>query len=240
VNTVALAMLCKTPCAGGSKTRLSPPLSPQECAALSACFIRDVAATADSLPDAAGIVPYAVCTPAGSEAELRALLPGRFQLLPQREGDLGARMAAAISDLLALGHAGVVLIGADSPTLPASILRDAAEAVRHGDRAVIAPALDGGYLLIGLSRPYPGLFHGVSWSTSTVYAATLERARALGLPVTSLPGWYDVDDEASLRLLEAELRGVPPPCAAAGVTWSDAPATRRFLASLRAAAASGA
>ena len=167
----------KAPIIGQTKTRLSPPLTPEECTALSACFIRDVAATIQSLADDGNVTAYAAYSPAGSEAALRSLLPAGFRLMAQGEGDLGARMLASISGLLAAGHAGAILIGSDMPTLPISILRNAVQAVRGNDCLVLSPALDGGYTLIGLSRPHTGLFSNIPWSTDKVYRLTLE-ARA--------------------------------------------------------------
>ena len=228
VSTVAVAMVCKTPVAGQSKTRLSPPLSAADCARLSACFIQDVAATIAALgPDVDG---YAVYTPEGSEPALRTLLPTRFRMLAQGGGDLGERLIRATADLLVAGHAGAVLVNSDSPTLPRAILRAAVDAVRQGDRVVLGPALDGGYTLIGLSKPHPEVFAGIPWSTDAVYRTTVERARAVALAVTNVPPWYDVDDVASLRVLQAELDGTPPPFATA--VGEEAPATRRFLAAL--------
>ena len=228
MNTVAVAMVCKTPIAGLSKTRLSPPLTAEQCARLSACFIRDVAATIASLgPD---VAPYAVYAPKESEPALRELLPAGFRLLAQRDGDLGKRLVAATADLLAAGHAGAVLVNSDGPTLPRSILRAAADAVRSGDNVVLSPALDGGYTLIGLAEPHPEVFAGIPWSTSGVYEMTLQRARESALAVTNVPSWYDVDDLASLRMLQAELGGSPPPCATPATIGGDARATRRLLA----------
>ena len=233
MNTVAVAMVCKTPVAGQSKTRLSPPLSAKDCAELSACFIRDVAAIIDSLgPDAAG---YAAYTPEGSEPALHPLLPQRFRLLAQGPGDLGERLIKVSADLLAAGHAGAVLVNSDSPTLPHAILRAAVDAVRQGDNVVLGRALDGGYTLIGLARPHPEIFTGIPWSTADVYHATLARVRKSALTVTNVPAWYDIDDLASLRVLQAELSGTPPPCATPTTIGGDAPATRRFLAERRAA-----
>jgi rSAM/selenodomain-associated transferase 1 len=240
VGTVAVAMVCKTPTAGQSKTRLSPPLSPDKCARLSACFISDVASTIQSLASSDDVIGYAVYAPEGSEAAMRLLLPDGFRLLAQRGSGLGERLTAATADLLAAGHAGVILVNADGPTLPRSILRAAVEAVRGGDRVVLSPALDGGYTLIGLSKPHPEIFAGIPWSTATVYRVTVDRAREVALSVTNVPGWYDVDDLASLRILEAELGGQPPDCAVHGVIGGDAPATRRFLAEHGTALASAA
>jgi len=229
MSTVAIAIVCKTPAPGQSKTRLSPPLRPEECAALSECFIRDVSASVQRVADEGGVTGYAVYTPLGSEPALRALLPARFHLMPQGGGDLGARMFKAVSELLARGHAGAVLIGADMPTLPLSILRDAVDAVRRNDCVALSPALDGGYTLIGLSRPHARLFADMPWSTGEVYRQTLARACELGLPVECVPGWYDVDDAASFAMLEAEMAGCRPAFANPTLVAADAPATRQFL-----------
>lgn len=230
MQDIAVGIFCKTPAAGQSKTRLSPPLSPEECASLSACFIRDIASTIDEVAREGGATGYAVYTPAGSEAALRALLPQSFQLLLQCEGDFGTRIAMAARELLAR-YAGVILVNADSPTLPASILRAAIDATRRGG-VVLSPALDGGYTLIGLSELPEHLLAGIPWSTSQVHQRTVARAQEFGLAVTNVPGWYDVDDAESLALLRRELAGEPLPFAPAG-TGAPASATRSFFARRR-------
>src|SRR3954451_5679328 len=92
MQPVAIGIFCKTPTPGYSKTRLSPPLRPDECATLSACFIRDLAATTGELTYDGSATGYAVYTPVGSEVALRALLPTGFRLLPQCAGDFGTRL----------------------------------------------------------------------------------------------------------------------------------------------------
>ena len=226
-TTVAVAIICKTPAAGKSKTRLCPPLRPDECAAISACFIGDLGRTIAGLSHPAAR-PCAVYTPAGSEAQLLSILPG-FALTLQGEGDLGDRLCKGIGDLLEAGHAGAILISSDSPTLPPAILNAAVEAVLAGDQMVIAPAFDGGYALIGLSRVHPRLFADMAWSTETVFEITMERARQIDLPTVVLPMWYDIDDAHSYAMLEEELAGTPPAFAQPGVAPHDAPATRRFV-----------
>ena len=226
-KTIAVAIMCKTPMPGKSKTRLSPPLRPEECATISSCFIRDLARTIASLARDGDVTGYAVYTPVGSENALRQLLPPGFKLVPQCEGDFGKRLLQGTIDLLDAGHAGAILVNSDSPTLPAGILRSAVDALRDGDNVVLSPAYDGGYTLIGLSRPHRRLFEDIPWSTSAVYGLTLDRAREIGLPVVNVPGWYDVDDEASLRMLEDEMLG-------RGLGFSKtrgaaAPATQAFL-----------
>ncbi len=232
MRAVAVAIICKTPMAGRSKTRLSPPLRPEECAAISACFIQDLAGIINGL-GADTCRGYAVYTPAGSEVLLRRLLPGGFGLVLQGEGDLGQRLCKGVGDLLDAGHAGAILLNSDSPTLPRGILQAAVEAVITGDRMVISPAIDGGYTLIGLSRPHPRLFEEIAWSTETVFERTLDRAREIDLPVTLLDRWYDVDDAASYAILEAEFDGRRPHFSDATRPAQDAPATRAFVHSRR-------
>ena len=229
MKPVAAAIICKTPMPGKSKTRLSPPLRPEECAAISSCFIRDLSATIQSLVADGDVAGCAVYTPSGSEAALQRLLPDGFQFILQGEGDLGARLLKGTADLLDAGYAGAILINSDSPTLPKSILRAAVDAVRQGDNVVLSPAFDGGYTLIGLSRPHARLFEDIPWSTGDVYRLTLERAREIGLPVVNVPGWYDVDDANSFRMLEDEFGGIKPRFAPAHITGAEAPATRQFL-----------
>jgi hypothetical protein len=233
LRTVALAITCKTPMSGSSKTRLSPPLQPDECAAISACFILDLANTIAAVAAAGDVTGYALYTPHGSEAALRPLLPESFRLMPQIEGNFGERLLHGTIDLLAAGHSGAILINSDSPTLPSSILRQATDAVHRGDNVVLSPAYDGGYTLIGLSKPHARLFAEIPWSTSEVFRLTLERAREIALPVVQVPGWYDVDDAASFHILEAELAGERPTFAA--MPGAEAAATRQFVRARQAA-----
>jgi glycosyltransferase A (GT-A) superfamily protein (DUF2064 family) len=139
------------------------------------------------------------------------------------------RLRQATAELLDAGHAGAILVNADSPTLPAPVLRAAVRALQGGDRVVLGPAIDGGYTLIGLSRPHARVFEDIPWSTADVYRLTVERADEIGVPVVTVPLWYDVDDRATLRLLEAELAGERPSFAESGLQGALAPATRRFI-----------
>ena len=229
MSTVAVAIMCKTPRAGASKTRLSPPLRPEECAVLSSCFISDLSNTIHSMASEGDIAPYAVYTPSGSEDALKQILPEGYGLTLQVDGDFGIRLLQGIRDLLSAGHAGAILVNSDSPTLPRAILRQAADAVCRGDNVTLSPALDGGYTLIGLSRPHTRLFEDIPWSTADVYRLTLERAREIGLPVETVPGWYDVDDASSFQMLEDELSGQHLTFSAPGLVGAKAPATRRFV-----------
>lgn len=228
---IAVAIVCKTPQTGRSKTRLSPPLTLAQCARLSAAFIQDVAL---SMSEVAAAVRYAIYTPVGSEKDLVPLLPDGFRTMPQAEGDLGARLIRMTRELFVAGHRGVVLVNADSPTLPHSILREAIATTGHADNVVVAPAHDGGYTLIGLTQPHDELFTGIAWSTSQVYEQTRARALQLRLPVAELPLWYDVDDAHYLAVLERELAGSPPDFAAKDLIGAPAPHTRKCLAAFAA------
>lgn len=201
----ALAVMAKAPRAGKVKTRLQPPLTADEAAALNVRFLRDTAENIDEVSgDAArGLICY---TPVGDEEAFDELLPDGFALIAQRGDGFGERLLYAAQDILSCGFAAVCLIDSDSPTLPPAALRQAIEALaRPEERIVLGPSDDGGYYLIGMKRAEPKVFERIAWSTSSVYAETVERVREAGLDLVELPKWYDVDDEATLIVLEGEL-----------------------------------
>jgi rSAM/selenodomain-associated transferase 1 len=202
-----MAIMAKAPRVGDAKTRLVPPLSPEQAAALSACFIRDAA---ENIATAAQQIPvdgYIAFAPPDAAAEFRPLLAQDTRLLPSRRQGLCASLHDASADLLGAGYGAVCLVNSDSPTLPTSILIDAVRALTlSGDRLILGPAEDGGYYLIGLKQAHRRLFEDIAWSTPRVLAQTEERAREIGLATTRLPVWYDVDDIGSLRRLNAQLR----------------------------------
>src|SRR5438046_3192373 len=117
----ALAVMTKAPEAGRVKTRLTPPLSPEEAAALNICFLRDTAAAISRVSGGERAQGVAVYTPRGSEAAYSEILPEDFILVPKHEGGFGQRLSAAMSDLLELGFDAVCLINSDSPTVPAHV-----------------------------------------------------------------------------------------------------------------------
>jgi len=228
----ALAVMAKAPRPGKVKTRLAPPLTLDQSAAINICFLRDttenIAAVAAS-GRAAGVISY---TPIGDEALFDNLLPADFALIPQRGSGFGERLLATAEDLLACGYGSVCLIDSDSPTVPAAAFEQAvAELARPGDRIVLGPSDDGGYYLIGLKRAHPEPFSNIAWSTSTVYAETVVAAKAAGIKVVALPLWYDVDDAATLDILTAELLHDTRPTFTA-VRGYPAMHTRAFLLTL--------
>jgi rSAM/selenodomain-associated transferase 1 len=228
----ALAVMTKAPQAGRVKTRLVPPLTPEEAAELNKCFLRDTAAaisTACSRPVGyAGRTrasAIAVYTPVGAEWAYDGILPADFSVLPQRGDEFGERLYFAVEDLFRCGFGSVCLIDSDSPTVPAKNFAEAVELLsKSEDLVVLGPSDDGGYYLIGVKEPHRYLFEQIDWSTERVLNQTMQRATEIGLEVKLLPTGYDIDDNASLRRLCKELL--------ANATPADiAPCTRRFLAS---------
>jgi rSAM/selenodomain-associated transferase 1 len=229
----ALAVMAKAPRPGRVKTRLSPPLTLEESAAINICFLRDTTeniAAVSMSGETAGIISY---TPVGDEALFDDLLPADFALIPQRGDGFGERLLATAEDLLGCGYGAVCLIDSDSPTVPAAAFEQAvAELERSGDRIVLGPSHDGGYYLIGLKRAHPELFEAISWSTSAVFEETVAAAQAARLEVVTLPLWYDVDDAATLAVLRGELLFERPPQFVSMPGYS-ARHTRDFLHALK-------
>ena len=227
--------MVKAPRSGEVKTRLVPPLRPEEASELSTCFVKDTLANLVTAAESVPVDCYAAYSPPGSEALFRDFLPQQVGMLPPRSVGLADSLPDAIEDLVARGYAGACLVNADSPTLPTSLLIEAITSLRAaGDRVVLGPATDGGYYLIGLKRPHRHLFHDIAWSTEQVYPQTAARAASIGLELVTLPAWYDVDDAASLSWLRQELlEGQPPPlCTREGYAASH---TRDYLRGLLAA-----
>jgi hypothetical protein len=226
VSGAAIGIICKAPLPGHSKTRLATAIGTEAASQLSACFLRDVAAAIDAVPESLGRRGYGVYAPEGTEQIMRELLPATFGLLLQAGNDLGYVLFGATLALLDAGHDCVLLVNGDSPTLPTRFLVQAIEALRQpGDRMVLGPASDGGYYLIGLKYPHRRLFSEIAWGTNIVARATRERADEIRLATALLPEWYDIDDVETLRWLQEELGGRSRRFRAGGF----APASRAFL-----------
>jgi rSAM/selenodomain-associated transferase 1 len=225
----ALAVMTKAPHAGRVKTRLTPPLTPEEAAGLNTCFLRDTAAAISEAVHGGKAQGVGVYTPVGAESAYSKILPGEFILVPQRGDKFGERLTAATDDLLQLGFSAVCLIDSDSPTVPATAFSQAVEYLsRTEDSVVLGPSDDGGYYLIGLKKSHSALFDRIDWSTERVLEQTIAAAREIDLRVHLLPVWYDIDDRTTLSRLCQELFG------SNGTTSVGfaAPATRGFLSEL--------
>ena len=160
-----------------------------------------------ALVDASGI-PCRICHyPPDAGISLKRWLGDRFVFQPQEGADLGERMELAFRRAFAEGHARVVLIGSDIPDLPLSVVSEAFLAL-DGNDAVIGPARDGGYYLVGFrdNTFLPGIFRGISWSTGTVLADTLAVFEREGRKVHRLSLWRDVDTIDDLKDLMVRSR----------------------------------
>jgi rSAM/selenodomain-associated transferase 1 len=191
---------------GRTKTRLVPPLTFDEAAAFNTAFLKDIAANLATAGLSAPIAPYMAYGPPGSAPFFEQHLQADIGLIEVWFPNFGDCLFTAIVELLARGHGSAVVLNSDSPTLPTALLVETARVLAQpGDRAVLGPADDGGYYLLGLKHAHRRMFEDVDWSTERVAAQTLARAREIGLPVHVLPAWYDVDDAAALRCLAGEL-----------------------------------
>jgi rSAM/selenodomain-associated transferase 1 len=209
----AVAIFAKAPEAGRAKTRLAPPLTLEEAAGVARACLED---TLRRFPPKLGAAWTLFLDGAADEALRDAAIRAGVRTAPQGEGDLGSRLALAFETLRAEGASRIVAIGADSPTLDPSRIGEALDALRRHD-AVLGPAADGGYYLIGLSRDAGDLFERTPWSTRDAARVTLERAAARGFTIARLAEWYDVDDVPSLRRAARDLSETECPSLAAAL-----------------------
>jgi uncharacterized protein len=194
-----IAVLAKAPIPGLAKTRLIPSIGAHAAAVLQERLTEQAVETA-LVADTGPVTLW--CAPDTSHASFRALATCfPIALARQPDGDLGARMLAALE----AGGGPTLVIGTDCPCRTAAHLRVAAEGLHDGADVVLIPAEDGGYVLIGMRAPQPGLFSGVSWGTPTVLAETHERIAALNLKAVELSPLWDVDTESDLARLEREI-----------------------------------
>ena len=199
---VAVAIMAKAPKPGEVKTRLCPPLSPEEAADLYDCFLRDKVEQVRALGSATGVIAF---TPDDSRSLFEEIAPG-FRLIAQRGADLGSRLLNSLGALLREGYVGAVAIDSDTPNLPTEYLRQAVDVLsRSATDVVVGPSDDGGYYLIGVRQAWPTLFDAMPWSTPEVLPETLRRAHAAGLRVECLPAWFDVDTAEDLERLIVSL-----------------------------------
>ena len=205
----SFVVFAKEPVAGRVKTRLSPAVPAADAVRLYTAFVEDVCATMAGVALGGDRRVLAAPGGAGPVLERIAKVHG-FEMAEQIGDDLGARMAHSLGMELSRGSRAVVLVGSDSPTLPAEAVREGVRRLHvtlpGASSAVIGPAGDGGYWLIGAAGSVPDLFAGIPWSTRGVLSATLSRATQSGIDLALLPFWYDVDEIDDLKLLASHLR----------------------------------
>ena len=193
-----LIIFAKSPSDPQVKTRLATVLTQKERGQLQAAFILDTLSLSAKLP----VQQALACTPQADDPIFSRYKQKKGTFLIQQKGrHLGERMKHAFQWSFSLGFKKVVLIGSDSPTLPATFIQEAFDRLKTVP-IVLGPATDGGYYLIGARPPLPlKLFHRIKWGTQTVLIETIKRLRHFHL----LPFWYDVDRPCDLAFLREHL-----------------------------------
>ena len=200
--TTPLIVFAKAPRPGAVKTRLIPALGPAGAARLHERLVDRTLATAA----AAGLGPLELCGDPASDPFLAARAAAHGATLTgQGPGDLGARMRRAFERVLASAQAALA-VGCDCPALTAQHLREASAALAAGHDAVLAPAEDGGYVLIGLARVHSSLFERIRWGGPDVIEHTRARLTGLGWRWLELATLWDVDRPEDLARLAT---GIP-------------------------------
>ncbi len=185
-----IAVIAKAPVAGRSKTRLCPPCTPEQAAALAAAALVDTLAAVAATPARRRVVVL--------DGSPGPWLGSGFDVIPQRGADLGQRLAAAFVDI---GEPAVI-VGMDTPQITPRLLAHALDRLRCAD-AVLGAAYDGGYWAIGLCRAEDGVFAGVPMSDPATCRVQRERLHALDLTTHELPVLRDVDVIADARAVAA-------------------------------------
>ncbi len=202
----ALAVFAKRPIPGEVKTRLTPALSPQQAAGIYWAMVQDTWALVSEL---ANVEPYLFVD--WPWEGFKMLAADRLVAI-QQGSDLGDRMYSCLQLLTEHNFRSStehnfrssVVIGTDSPTLPRGHIQAAFDLLEANDDAVLGPAEDGGYYLVGCRRPHPKMFNGVSWSSRQTLAQTRSAFDAAGYRTHLTPLWRDVDDIDDLRRLAGE------------------------------------
>jgi rSAM/selenodomain-associated transferase 1 len=190
--SLALIVLAKAPRAGRSKTRLCPPCTPDEAAALARAALADTLAAVLATPAARRVLVL--------DGPVGDWLPVGFEVVPQRGDGLDERLANAFADV----GGPALLVGMDTPQLmPGNLSTGLERLMTPATDAVLGPAPDGGYWAVGLRSADPRAFLGVPMSTAHTGRAQLARLRSLGLRVAQLPALRDVDRIADARAVAA-------------------------------------
>ena len=214
-SAAALVLFAKAPVPGEVKTRLCPPLTPDEAATLHGTFVMDAlessaAAASRGLPKQGPkrFDRILACWPSSDHVFFQIMQERHHVgIIDQVGDDLGARMAAAADAMFARGYQRVLLAGTDLPDLPESVYEEALSLLTTHD-VVLGPSFDGGYYLIGLGRPAAELFRDVPWSTDQVLRVTLAKAKEAGLSAAQLSMQRDIDTlDDLLNLIEAVVPG---------------------------------
>lgn len=197
----AVVLMAKAPLPGRAKTRLIPRLGKEGAARLAECMLLD---RLESLRKVS-VRRFLAFSPEAARAYFRGKCRRAYRLFSQGRGSLGERLSRIARKLFSQGFARIVFVGADSPSMRLSVIRQAFRELYSGKDIVISPAQDGGYTLIGISRFFPEIFQEIPWGGQAVFKTTLLRARRLRLKVEILPKGFDVDVPQDLKKLKRSL-----------------------------------
>jgi rSAM/selenodomain-associated transferase 1 len=195
----ALIVVVKNPVPGHVKTRLQSRYTPVQAAQIYTAFVHDTLDIVRTLNIDKRIIAY---DPPHAESAVRNICGNNFEYVPQVQTDLGQRMYQALLQQLQSGAKRALLIGTDIPSLPATHITQAFDLLKTKD-VVIGPSTDGGYYLIGISRPCPEIFENITWSTPTVLSETIDSLRLQNYSLGLVPPWFDVDTPEELDVLTA-------------------------------------
>jgi len=203
-DTSAILLFIKAPVLGRVKSRLAAAIGEKAALDLYENFVLDSLATVEKTG-----IPFRICVyPPEAEKEAASWLGDRYRFMPQEGIDLGERMESAFLACFSEGLERVVLMGSDLPDLPSAVLEAVISSLKQNDVA-IGPASDGGYYLIGFNKDsfLPEIFHGIAWSTKTVFEKTMTVLRDSGLAIQQAPQWHDIDTLADLKALFERSKG---------------------------------
>ena len=209
----AIVVFAKAPIAGQVKTRLIGTLTDEEAKDLYICFLKDTFEFLEELleefqeENEEDELSLVLCfTPADELEAFEAADLNGCMMLAQSEGDLGDRMKNCFDDLFKLKFQSVIIIGADTPTLPSEFIAEAFTILSEDKNAVtIGSTVDGGYYLIGMNSPNPALFENITWNSDQVMLQTKQQAETINLKLSLLPEWFDVDTPVDLERLKISI-----------------------------------
>jgi rSAM/selenodomain-associated transferase 1 len=196
----SLGIFAKEPRAGQVISRLAAATSPEFAARVADAFLRDTVARLAHI-EARRFLVY---SPKEGKEYFSAVVSDHYQLIPQEDGDLGRRLERFIKGQLQAGTQSIVVVGADSPTLPPEFVDQAFFQLQDAD-VVLGPATDGGYYLLGCRGQSPPILDNISWGSERVLWESIRRMKDSSLRLALLPPWYDVDSVADLWALKGHI-----------------------------------